>query len=148
MRGHGRWFHGRIRGCGYRLTLPRMKIIEVLNSSNGHLSAEDVFVKVHRIYPAVGLTTVYRTLEMLVASGIVVKIDTGDGKARYEFKKTPEEEPHFHLICKKCGNIINVEADKELEKNIDKAKEEYIKRYRFKVDNPQLRFYGYCENCK
>ena len=148
MRGHGRWFHGRIRGCGYRLTLPRMKIVEVLNSSNGHLSAEDVFMKVHRIYPAVGLTTVYRTLEMLIASGIVVKIDAGDGKARYKFKKTLEEEPHFHLICKKCGNIIDVKADKELEKNIHRAKEEYIKRYRFKVDNPQLRFYGYCESCK
>ena len=145
---YGRWFHGRIRGCGYRLTLPRMKIVEVLNSSSGHLSAEEVFLKVHQIYPAVGLTTVYRTLEMLVVSGIVAKIDAGDGKARYEFKKTPEEDPHFHLICKKCGKIINVETNKELENNIYKVKEKYIKNYGFKVDNPQLRFYGYCKDCR
>jgi Fur family ferric uptake transcriptional regulator len=148
MQGRGRWFHGRIRGCGYRLTLPRMKIVEVLNASKGHLSAEEVFIKVHQVYPAVGLTTVYRTLEMLVASGIVARIDAGDGKARYEFKKTPEEDPHFHLICKKCGSIINVDSDKELEKHINMAKEKYVKDYGFKVDNLQLRFYGLCKKCK
>jgi Fur family ferric uptake transcriptional regulator len=125
-----------------------MKIVEVLNASKGHLSAEEVFIKVHQVYPAVGLTTVYRTLEMLVASGIVARIDAGDGKARYEFKKTPEEDPHFHLICKKCGSIINVDSDKELEKHINMAKEKYVKDYGFKVDNLQLRFYGLCKKCK
>jgi Fur family ferric uptake transcriptional regulator len=145
---HGRWLHGRVRGCGYRLTIPRIKIMEVLNNSRGHLSAEEVFFKVHNICPTVGLTTVYRTLEMLVASGIVSKIDAGDGRARYEFKEHPEEDPHYHLICRKCGKIINVKADNEMEDNISRIKEKYIKDQGFIVDNFQLRFYGLCKNCK
>ena len=75
-----RRYHGMIRDCGYRLTMPRIKILEALSASKGHLSAEEIFFKVHEIYPAVGLTTIYRTLEMLVASGIVVKIDVHDGR--------------------------------------------------------------------
>jgi Fur family ferric uptake transcriptional regulator len=145
--GGGR-FHRRLRGCGYRLTVPRIKILEVLNSSKGHLSAEEIFFRVHKLYPGVGLTTVYRTLEMLSESGIVDKIDMGEGRARYEIKESPKDEPHLHLICRHCGRIINACLNEKLKKEIDKTKSKQKKENSFDVDNFQLRFYGICKNCK
>ncbi|MGB3114427.1 MAG: Fur family transcriptional regulator, partial [Candidatus Omnitrophota bacterium] len=91
MCGTGRpWMHGRFRGHGYRLTMPRKAILEVLSKAEKHLSAEEVYLRVHKIYPNVGLTTVYRTLELLVQMGVIYKFDFGDGRARYELTVGPE----------------------------------------------------------
>ncbi|MGB2599017.1 MAG: transcriptional repressor, partial [Candidatus Omnitrophota bacterium] len=93
--GWGRKF----RGCGYRMTVPRQAIMDVLSGTDKHLSAEDIYMKVHKMYPNVGLTTVYRTLELLTQMGLVVKFDFGDGRARYELIEGPKSEHHHHLIC-------------------------------------------------
>ena len=69
-RGQG-WWHGKFRGCGYRLTLGREAILDVLSKAEGHLSAEDIYMKIHSRYPNVGLTTVYRTLYVLSDLGMV-----------------------------------------------------------------------------
>ena len=74
------------------MTAPREAILSVLNKTSKHLSAEDVYMAVHKIYPTVGLTTVYRTLELLVHMGLVFKFDFGDGRARYELSKGPKGE--------------------------------------------------------
>ena len=72
------WWHGRFRRFGHRLTAPRETILNTLSKTQKHLSAEDIYLEVHKIYPAVGLTTVYRTLELLVRMGWVYKFDFGD----------------------------------------------------------------------
>ncbi|MCK5768324.1 MAG: transcriptional repressor, partial [Candidatus Atribacteria bacterium] len=51
-----RWWHGEFRDYGYRITVPRQIILQVLDESKEHLSAEDIYLKVHNIYPAIGLT--------------------------------------------------------------------------------------------
>jgi len=99
-KGSEKWWHGEFKGCGYRITIPRQIILQVLNESKKHLSTEDIFLKVHHIYTAIGLTTVYRTLELLVNMGLVFKFDFGDGRARYELAYgTKEPSHHHHLIC-------------------------------------------------
>ena len=65
-KGSPRWWHGEFRGCGYRMTIPREIILQVLDESKEHLSAEDIYMGVHHVYPAIGLATVYRTLDLLV----------------------------------------------------------------------------------
>jgi len=65
MPGGRAWWHVKFRDRGYRLTIPRKAIIELLNRSSKHPSAEDIYLAVHRTYPAIGLTTVYPTLELL-----------------------------------------------------------------------------------
>jgi len=57
------WFHGKIRGAGYRLTVPRQLVLHVLSRSSSHMSAEEVYFAVHKEYPAIGLTTVYIIVE-------------------------------------------------------------------------------------
>jgi len=148
-KGSKRWWHGELRGCGYRVTIPRQIILQVLDESKGHLSAEDIYIKVHDIYPAIGLTTVYRTLELLVNMGLVAKFDFGDGRARYELthgSKIPVH--HHHLVCTKCGRIINytdfIDEEVELFKRTEKI---LSKKHNFDIKNHTVQFYGLCDKC-
>jgi Fur family ferric uptake transcriptional regulator len=143
------WWKGTFRGRGYRLTIPRQAILEVLGKAEKHLSAEDVYLKVHKIYPNIGLTTVYRTLEILVQMGVISRFDFGDGRARYELVEGPEKEHHHHLICVKCKRVINysefMEAEKEFLKQVEKG---LSKKYNFIIKNHVIQFYGLCDKCK
>jgi Fur family ferric uptake transcriptional regulator len=144
------WWHGRFRGCGYRLTIAREAILNVLSKSNKHLSAEDIYLAVHKIYPAIGLTTVYRTLEILVQMKMVFKFDFGDKRARYELAEGIKgAEHHHHLVCTACGRIINytdfVDKEKELLSQTEKGLQE---KFKFKITNHIIQFYGLCDKCQ
>jgi len=147
--GPAKWWRGEFRGCGYRMTVPRQIILQVLDESKEHLSAEDIYLKVHNIYSAIGLTTVYRTLDLLVNMGFVFRFDFGDGRARYELSNGPEKAIyHHHLICTKCGRIIDytdfTNDELELLKRIEK---ELSKKYNFEIKNHTVQFYGICDKC-
>ncbi|MBN1823004.1 MAG: transcriptional repressor [Endomicrobiales bacterium] len=148
-RGRPFWWHGKFKGCGYKITAGRDAIIEVLSKADKHLSAEDIYLKVHSVYPGVGLTTVYRTLEILVNVGLVYKFDFGDGRARYELSQDEEgEDHHHHLICKKCNRVIDysdfIEEEAEL---LNKTEKGLSKKYNFEITGHLIQFYGLCEKC-
>lgn len=144
------WWHGRFRGCGYRFTVPRRAIFEVLSTASKHLSAEDVYLAVHRDFPTVGLTTVYRTLELLVQMGLVCKSDFGDGRARYELAEGPKGvNHHHHLVCTGCGRVVDYTdfIDDEVEL-LQKTEKGLSKKYNFTITNHLIQFYGLCDRCK
>jgi Fur family transcriptional regulator, ferric uptake regulator len=144
------WLHGKFRGCGYRLTAPRQAILDVLGRTGEHLSAEDIYLEVHKLYPAIGLTTVYRTLELLVETGIVFKFDFGDGKARYELAEGPESiGHHHHIVCTGCRRIVDYTdfIDQEIEL-LKRTEEGLSKKYKFKITNHLIQFYGLCDKCQ
>ena len=143
--GWGRKF----RGCGYRMTVPRQAIMDVLSATDKHLSAEDIYMKVHKIYSNVGLTTVYRTLELLTQMGMVLKFDFGDGRARYELIEGPEREHHHHLICTCCKRVI--EYTDFISEEIDflkRTEKGLSKKYNFDIKNHIIQFYGLCDKCR
>lgn len=153
-RGFGRgpgWWQGQFRGCGYRFTLPRQAILEALSKTLKHLSAEEVYLEVHKNYPNVGLTTVYRTLELLVGMGLVFKFDFGDGRARYELIQDHrgEKDHHHHLVCTECGRVVDytefINEEIELLKKTEKG---LSKKYNFDIKNHIIQFYGLCDRCK
>ena len=97
--GNGRgWWCNRFAGRGYKLTMSRQAILEVLNSTSRHLSAEEIFLLVHKSYPGTGLATVYRTLDLLTQMGLTCKFDFGDGKSHYELVDGAIKSHHHHLI--------------------------------------------------
>src|SRR4030042_534606 len=154
MRGFHRmnagWWHGRFRGCGYRITLPRQMIIELLNRTTAHLSAEDVYLEVHKMHSDIGLTTVYRTLELLVQMGIVLKFDFGDGRARYELAETSKgRKHHHHMVCTNCGRIIDYAdfIDEEIEL-LSRTEKGLSKKFNFEITNHLIQFYGLCDRCR
>jgi Fur family ferric uptake transcriptional regulator len=144
------WWREKFRGHGYRLTVPRQAVLDVLGKTSDHLSAEDVYFEVHRIYPDIGLTTVYRTLELLVQMGLASKFDFGDSRARYELSEGPKGvDHHHHLVCTNCGKIIDYADFIEEETELVKRTEEGLsRRFNFKITNHIMQFYGLCDKCR
>ncbi|MBN2532371.1 MAG: transcriptional repressor [Spirochaetales bacterium] len=146
---HCQW-RERLQKKGYRLTIPREVIIEVLRNSTSHLSAEDIYMELHKKYPAIGLTTIYRTLELLVQMKIIVKFDFGDRRSRYELsEKYGMKKHHHHLICSQCTKIIDYTdfINEELEL-IEKTEKRLMKKYNFSITSHVISFTGICLECK
>ncbi|MFA4989370.1 MAG: transcriptional repressor [Candidatus Omnitrophota bacterium] len=143
------WWHGKFRGCGYRITSGREAILEVLSKSDKHLSAEDIYMKVHPKYPNIGLTTIYRTLDVLASLGLIFKFDFGDKRARYELAEGPKgAHHHHHLICTSCNRVIDYAdfIDEEVEL-LNQTEKGLAKKYDFKITNHLIQFYGLCNAC-
>lgn len=143
------WWHGKFRGCGYRITTGREAILDILSKSDRHLSAEDIYLKVHPKYPNIGLTTVYRTLDVLASLGLIFKFDFGDKRARYELAAGPKGAyHHHHLICTGCNRVIDYTdfIDEEVEL-LNQTEKSLTKKYDFKITNHLIQFYGLCNTC-
>ena len=146
-RGCGRGWGARMRGMGCRMTLPRRAIFDIVSASSKHLSAEDIYMAVHKKYPGVGLTTVYRTLELLVKTGTLIKYEFGEGRARYEYTEGEVKE-HAHFICLGCGKVTDC-SDINMEKfGLDNISQEISSRYDFEIKRKRLVFHGLCKACR
>lgn len=144
------WWREKFGRQGYRLTVPRQAVLSLLSKTSDHLSAEDVYFEVHKIYPDIGLTTVYRTLELLVQMGLASKFDFGDSRARYELSEGPKGvKHHHHLVCTNCRKIIDYTDFIEEETELVKRTEEGLsRRFDFDITNHIMQFYGLCDKCQ
>ncbi len=150
MRGRNQQhWRGQFLGCGYRMTKPREAVLSVMEKTADHLSAEDIYLAVHKFYPNIGLTTIYRNLELLVEMGLVVKFEFGQGKAKYELAdKYSKKEHHHHLVCKKCSRILEYSDFMEKEVRFLKDTEKGLsEKYHFQITEHLIQFYGYCNKC-
>ena len=150
MRSGSCWWYGKFKGYGYRLTAPREAILTVLSKTSDHLSAEEIYIEVHKTYPAIGLTTIYRTLDLLEEIGFILKMDFGDKRARYELAEGLQgKQHHHHLLCTNCGKIIDyTDFAKEEKEMLDQTEEGLSKKFNFKITNHLIQFYGLCEMCQ
>ena len=94
-----------LQELGYRLTPQRTLVWDVLRQSSGHMSAEEVCEEVQRTFPNVNISTVYRTLDLLVSLGLVRETLLAPGHRSFEIE---EEEPHHHLVCRECGAVEHI----------------------------------------
>lgn len=132
-----------LKESGFKLTYQRRNIVEVMLEQEGeHLTSEEIYDIVKKRCPEIGLATIYRTLQILDKVGHINKLNLNDGCVRYELKVDTNSHNHHHLICDKCGQIIEVEDDM-----LDSIEKEISKKYNFKVLNHDLKFHGICENC-
>ncbi len=92
------------------VTQQRLAIADVLLSAPAHLSAEDVAAVLAKQGQNVGLATVYRTLDLLVSSGLAEERDFGEGFKRFEPKR--DLPNHYHLTCTICGTVIEFFDDR------------------------------------
>lgn len=92
-----------LRRGGHRLTPQRQLVLRVLEQAGHHLSAEEICAQVQQVYPGMSLSTVYRTLELLVKLGLVLEARLlGD---RHVYELADESGEHTHLICRVCGAV-------------------------------------------
>src|SRR6201999_1236942 len=118
------------------VTAQREAIVEQFLRTREHVSIDELLLKVRKRHPKVGYATVYRTLKLLVDSGLAVERQFGDGQARYEVVG----DHHDHLICVKCGLILEFEDD-----YIKRRKEKIASRLGgFTVLRHRHELYGLC----
>ncbi|MFA9398355.1 MAG: Fur family transcriptional regulator [Clostridiaceae bacterium] len=134
---------GKIKSAGYKLTLQRRSVLDTMILHEGkHLTIEELYDIVKEGCPEIGLATVYRTMQLLEDISVVSKLNLNDGCLRYELVHEGEYHHHHHLICTKCGKVIEVEGDllEPLETSIQN-------KYDFKIINHSVKFYGLCSEC-
>lgn len=126
---------------GLKSTKQRDLIAAIVLEAEGHVGVEDIYRRARRKDPRVGFSTVYRTMKILKECGLVSERHFGDGVARYE--PVHEGEHHDHLICVRCGAIVEFE-DAEIE-----ARQEAVaKRHGFQVQSHKHEIYGLCAECR
>lgn len=134
----------KLKTKNYKLTRQRSAVLEIFEEHLAeHLSVEDVYKFLLLKNIDIGLTTIYRTLDMLEKIAVLQKIDFGDGRTRYEFRQLQEIHHHHHLICGQCGAVIEFKDTmlETLEKSIEQV-------HKFKIIDHQVKFFGYCRECQ
>lgn len=131
-----------VRESGHKLTPQRIVTLKtIIQNKEKHLSTDEIYAKVKKMYSDIGLATVYRTILLLDELNILTKHNFDDGKYRYELNNLEENHHHHHMICNNCGRVLEVEdLLEELEHKIEK-------NYKFKITNHNVQFYGYCSQC-
>jgi Fur family ferric uptake transcriptional regulator len=128
-----------IKRAGLKITLPRIKILGILqNPNNQHISAEDVYKILLEHNEEIGLATVYRVLNQFDDAGIVTRHHFEGGKSVFELS---HKKHHDHLVCLNCGKVIEFEDDV-----IEQRQEDVAKLHKVKLTNHSLYLYGECED--
>src|SRR3990172_9427109 len=125
---------------GLKSTRQRDAVAEIFFSTQGHISAEELYLKVSKSHPGIGLTTVYRTLRLLTEAGLAKERRFGEPQGVFEKEDT--ERHHDHLICTRCGRIIEFK-----EPSIEKMQEDVARKYGFIVEDQKMELYGLCRDC-
>ena len=128
-----RRFEGRLRSlrsAGHRITAQRRAVLRALALMGCACGAEDVHARARRIYPRLGLVTVYRTLAALVREGLAQTVQLDDGRH------------HHHLVCLSCGSIARLEACA-----LGRLQSAGLRRG-FRVTAHRLELFGYCQDCQ
>ena len=117
----------------------RQAILQALQSTNSHPTADWVYHSLKDSFPDLSLGTVYRNLARFKQQGLILSIGTVNGQEHFDGNIAP----HAHFICKRCGNVVDIDNSFE---NADAVK--LLKNlYNFDVLEQRLIFYGYCNRC-
>lgn len=134
-------FASYLREHNLPVTPQRLAIADVVLGSGSHLSADDVARALKARGSAAGLATVYRTIEILLRSGLVVERDFGEGFKRYE---PARDMPHHeHLLCSGCGKVTEF-RDERLERMTTLIAEQH----RFSRQGHRMVIHGTCAECR
>ena len=125
---------------GLKSTGQRDMILEEFLNSQSHLSTEDLYLRLREKNPRIGYATVHRTLKLFSECGIAEQRHFGDGQTRYE--ASHHDEHHDHLICLRCGKIVEFE-----ETSIEKLQDQVAKRHGFSIERHRMELYGFCKAC-
>ena len=137
------WLHKlqtEARRRGLKWTRQRRLIAEVFFTYFEHLTAEQLYEKVRMRMPRIGITTVYRTLNLMVRLGYARELNFEDGRIRYEPRGVKPH--HDHLVCIRCGRYIEF-----YDETLERLQESTARAHRFRLMHHRLDIFGYCADC-
>lgn len=135
-------FRRYLRQQGLPVTQQREVVADVVFDSSDHLSVEEIEAALRAKGERIGKATIYRTMEILVRSGLVEEHDFGEGFKRYEhlFGQQPV---HEHLICTHCGKVTEF-----LSPEVQQVQADVARLHGFLPNRHRLEIYGLCGDCQ
>ena len=119
-------------------TRQRDLILDAFLEARGHVTSDQIYQRVRAENPNIGFTTVYRTMKLLCEAGLAEEHQFDDGVTRYEI----EHEHHDHLVCTRCGKIIEFEC-----RSIEDAQTRIAAEHHFLILRHRHELYGHCRDC-
>ncbi len=131
-----------LKANSLKFTTQRELILKTLFNNPNHFTPENLYLLIKERNPDlnIGITTVYRTLNLLEENGIVSSISFGISGKKFELSNKPH---HDHLICQECGEIIEFHDEK-----IEQLQEKIANIHNFKLVDHLMQLYGICEVCQ
>jgi Fur family ferric uptake transcriptional regulator len=129
-----------LRANGYKLTRQRLAVVRVLGEANEHFTASQVLEQARAVHPGIGLTTVYRTLEVLSELGLVRRVHL-EGRC-HAYAPVREREGH-HLVCQKCHRVVDFPCT-----GLPELVERTARETGFAVESHLLELVGLCPSCQ
>ena len=134
-------FKEHLRAQRLKSTAQRDTIVKAFLATQRHISVEELYSEVRRVNPRVGYATVYRTVKLLKECGLAAERHFADGQARFE--NLEAERHHDHIICERCGRIVEFE-----EQRIESLQQDITKRLGFQLTGHKMELYGICRDCR
>jgi Fur family ferric uptake transcriptional regulator len=131
-----------LKRAGLKATVPRLKILEMLESSDKHhLSAEDVYRELLEAGDDVGLATIYRVLTQFESAGLVSRHHFESGHAVFELERGHH---HDHVVCVQCGKV-----EEFVDQTIEDRQKLVVEKMGYEIQDHSLVIYGNCrkQNC-
>lgn len=129
-----------LKEAGLKTTLPRLRILSVLEGSKGHFTAEDVYKTLLDAGEEIAFATVYRVLTQFENAGLVLRHNFEGGRSVFELD---DGEHHDHMVCAKCNTVTEF-----YDAEIEERQKAVAKEHNFKLDDHSLYLYGLCSNCQ
>ncbi len=120
-----------------KATPQRMYMIEEIEKK-GHIDIDELYDSLKTIFPYISLATVYKNINSMTDNGFLTEVKIPKHKTRYEVTK----EDHAHLLCKECGELMDISIDKDAITSIASRKSGY------KIEKTLLTFEGVCPKCQ
>jgi Fur family peroxide stress response transcriptional regulator len=130
----------KLKDHGHKITPQRLAIARIVAVSNGHPSVETIYEQVRKDFPTMSLATVYRNIVLLKSLGEILELGFPDGSNRYDGNRP---FPHPHVICVKCGKVVDPVLD-----SLDEMKKEVAEETEFAILTHRLDFFGICRHCQ
>jgi Fur family transcriptional regulator, ferric uptake regulator len=123
-----------------RLSHPRLLIYQELSDTKTPMSPQELYQILLKKQKRIGLTSIYRSLDLFESMGMVFKIINGSS---VKYKLCEIEDHHHHIICKACGNVVELNFC-----DISDWSKKVTESTGYQVTDHQLNFYGFCKTCK
>ncbi len=141
MQDHVKIFEDYLKKHNLKLTRPRHVILAAVFANHSHFDVDALYDQIHQKYTDVSRATIYRTMPLLIEAGLIKR--SLRSQARDHYEHIFGHKHHLHLICNKCGSIIEAESAA-----VEALLQNLAKRYNFTITECNIGARGLCEKCR